>query len=201
MEENDNSLPSKQVSSEASSDLLSKRFSKLKHKAMYINMEHEEVLANFKTAQSSFISNMFKYCHDNSLTPPFEQNPQSSSSKKGGSECLAIKELYREIVQKTHPDKNLSCSKEELDELTEFYHEASEGKKDNDLYKILSVALKLDITINNLSSEYLDEIEASISNLEKKISRIQSDVMWTWYYSSPEEQDAIFQKLTKPKQS
>lgn len=196
MEQNENSLPSKQVTPEVSANLLSKRFSKLKHKAMYINMEYEESSERFKIARASFVSNMFKYCHANSLNPPFTQNSQDSSENTKKEVSEVMKEFYRKIVRKTHPDKTTKLSEEEIDQRSLLYHEATEGKRSGNFNAVLKVALELDISSNNITSEDLDQIEVEISRLEDKISQMKSDIMWGWYFSSPEDQLDIFSKLT-----
>lgn len=163
---------------------------------MYINMEYEESSERFKIARASFVSNMFKYCHANSLNPPFTQNSQDSSENTKKEVSEVMKEFYRKIVRKTHPDKTTKLSEEEIDQRSLLYHEATEGKRSGNFNAVLKVALELDISSNNITSEDLDQIEVEISRLEDKISQMKSDIMWGWYFSSPEDQLDIFSKLT-----
>ena len=188
----------RQDSEDSAFKLREKRFAKLRHKALYINLEHEDVMDTFKHAQSLFISTMFKYCHQHSLDAPFEPVPQGCSPNSGLSlDSQESKELYRKIAKKTHPDTMHGLSEEEMEERASLYQEATEGKKEGDIHKILNVALQLNISVETLTSEFLDQIEVAAHQLESKINRIKKDIMWNWYYASPEEQEEIFKQLTK----
>lgn len=200
----ENAIPedSKHLASQKCEDraneLRQKRFSKLRHKALYIKLEHEDVLDKFKNAQSMFISSMFSYCHRYSLDAPFESVPQGDGGSSSPSlDSQEVKELYRKIAKKTHPDTASGLSEAEMEDRASLYQEATEGKKEGDIYKILHVALQLNISLEILTSDYLDQIEDATNQLEAKINRIKKDIMWKWYYSSPEEQDNIFKVLTK----
>ena len=177
--------------------LLEHRFLKLKHKAIYINMEHEEVAPIFKAAKSSFVSEMFNFCHQQGLRAPFESVPPPATSPEDSTITPETKELYREIALCTHPDRLQGLSEGEIEERVALYHEASAGKASGDFSKLLNVALQLDIDIKKLSHDYLDEMEVAIHDLEAKIQKIKSDIMWKWYYASPENQHSIFSQLTQ----
>lgn len=178
---------------------LSRQFKKLKHYLTYLNMEHDEMFDVFKHAKETFISKMFAYCSEKELTPPFKQDaPQKKDKEKVDKQ--KNKELYREIVKQTHPDKTKNLSEEEIESRAELYQEATEGKMSGDFNKILKVALALDIEINNINEELIQTLEETISKMEKKITSIEKDIMYKWYYCNLEQQESIFQQLTKSKQ-
>jgi len=177
--------------------LLSQRFSKLKHKALYLNMEYDEVFPIFQVARSTFISSMFQYCHEQELNAPFESVPLDSPPGSLASDSEESKELYREIVRKTHPDRLKGLDDSEIEERVSLYHEATTGRKTGDFHKILKVALELNISLKTLTSEYLDQMEAAIGAVEAKVMDIKKDIMWKWYYASPEDQQSIFAQLTQ----
>ena len=89
---------------EPQQEMLSRKFKKLKHKISYLNMENEEVSEVFKHAKEVFISEMLKYCSSKNIMHPFE-NASRDPTKKDSIDNEQIKDLYREIVKKTHPDK------------------------------------------------------------------------------------------------
>jgi hypothetical protein len=192
----ENSSIEKTASELEAQSILSQRFTKLKHKTLYVNMEYEEIAPLFKEAQSSFISQMFKFCDQQRLTPPFKPSavPEPSTPP---SESAQTKDLYREIARKTHPDRTSGLSPSEIEARGCLYQEACEGKKNGDFQAILKVALELNIQPKHLTSWDLDEMEKSIDSLSVKIDIIKNDLMWQWYYCNPQDQEKIFKKLTE----
>ena len=187
-----------QDSNEKAQELLSKRFAKLRHKTLYINMEYEDAASSFRVAQSEFISSMFKYCYHKNLQAPFESVPQAEGSGQPEGEISPeMKELYRQVARQTHPDKTTGLNDKDISERTALYQEASDGKKIGDFEAILKVALELDITPMNLTSSYLDQMEEAASRISTKIRNMKEDIMWNWYYSPPEKQQKMFERLTK----
>ena len=178
--------------------LLKKKFNKLKHKALYIDAEYEETCEIFSFAQSEFVSRMFRYCSDKKIHPPFSEgsgNQKKDESKKDTSDEL--KDLYREIVKATHPDKTKNLPENEIQERKELYLEAVRGKQEGNYWGIFKAALELDVPIKKLSFSYLDELEATINNLEQKMSKMKNDLMYKWYYLNEASQQNIFEQLTK----
>ncbi len=175
---------------------LDKKFKKLKHHIAYLNMEHDEIFDVFKHAKETFISNMFAYCSKKKITSPFSQNKDKKSKSKK-QDKQQTKELFREIVKQTHPDKTKDLPEEEIEARAELYQEATEGKMSGDFNKILKVALELDIEINNINFELIEALEEAIHKMEAKINNIEKDVMYKWYYSTPENQTSIFDQITK----
>jgi len=176
---------------------LSRQFKKLKHYLTYLNMEHDEMFDVFKHAKETFISKMFAYCSENKLTPPFKQEA-AQQNKKEKVDKQKNKELYREIVKQTHPDKTQNLSEEEIESRAELYQEATDGKMSGDFNKLLKVALELDIEITNINEELIQTLEEAISKMEKKITSIEKDIMYKWYYCNPKQQESIFNQLAKP---
>ena len=178
--------------------LLKKKFNKLKHKALYIDAEYEETCEIFSFAQSEFISRMFRYCSDRKIHPPFSEgsgNQKKDESKKDTSDEL--KDLYREIVKATHPDKTKNLPENEIQERKELYLEAVRGKQEGNYWGIFKAALELDVPIKKLSFSYLEELEITIDNLEQKMSKMKNDLMYKWYYLNEASQQNIFEQLTK----
>lgn len=189
---------SNNVDKDVGQSILKKRFDKLRHKALYINLEYEETDEIFNFARANFISSMFQFCSDNKIEAPFE-SCKPNKAQEGDSELDSseVKELYREIVKSTHPDMLSGLSEEEIEERAELYRQAVEGKRQGDFEKILKVALELDINIKNLTSEYLTEIENAINKMESEINKMKNDLMYKWYYCGVEEQNYIFKEITK----
>jgi len=178
--------------------LLKKRFNKLKHKALYIDAEYEEVCDVFSHAKSEFISNMFSYCADRKLRPPLsDDNKKADASKDDAETSEEMKDLYREIVKATHPDKTQNLDENEIEERTQLYQEAVSGKQKGDYWGIFKAALELGVPIKKLSFSYIEELECAISDIEKKTNTIKNDLMYKWYYADENIQASIFEQLTK----
>jgi len=186
----------KTASPSVAQEILAQRFTKLKHKTLYVNLEYEEIAPLFKEAQLSFISQMFKFCDQQGLTAPFKPSAVPEPSTPS-SESAQTKELYREIARKTHPDRTSGLSPSEIEARGCLYQEACEGKKNGDFQAILKVALELNIQPKHLTSWDLEEMEKAIDALAAKIHTIKNDLMWQWYYCNPEDQEKIFKKLTE----
>ena len=78
-----------------------------------------------------------------------------------------------------------------------MYRAAVEGKKKGDFWGILKAALELDVDFKNISEQFIKDVEHSISNIEKEISKIKSDIMYQWYKSSSQVKQSIFEQLTQ----
>ena len=185
---------SRDASKKESHKLLTKKFKKLKHQISYLNIEYEESSEVFKHAKETFISQMFKYCSQQNIEPPFSDKPEEKEERS--QDIRHTKELYREIVKQTHPDKLQGLSEEEIESRAELYQEAANGKSCGDFNKILKVALELDIKVDNINLELLEAIELEINKIENKVAKIKSDIMYKWYYLSPEKQLDVFKQLT-----
>jgi len=192
-EEHKNELDIRNESS-VNKDALSRKFKKLKHHISYLNMEHEEILEIFDFARQKFISSMFEYCSENNKKSPFSQSKEEKNERQKNPEQL--KELYREIVKNTHPDKTKNLSEEEINTRAELYHEATTGKLSGDFNKILKVAIELDIEIESINEELIEMLSNEIDKVETKISTIKKDIMYRWYYSDPDQQKSIFDQIT-----
>jgi len=178
---------------------LAKQFRKLRHKALYLSDEYEEICEEYDEARHLFISTMFQYCADKKIESPLSEKPKDEQKEKEPSTKSSeeTKELYREIVKETHPDKTKDLDKKEIKNRNKLYRAAVEGKKKGDFWGILKAALELDVDFKNISEQFIKDVEHSISNIEKEISKIKSDIMYKWYLSPPDVKQSIFQQLTQ----
>jgi hypothetical protein len=182
--------------SKESEKLLNKKFKKLKHKALYINAEYEDTCEIFSYAQKEFISGMFVYCGRNKIKPPFADKQEEEKKEKKEFQ-QDIKELYREIVKATHPDKTKYLSENQIEERKQLYLDAVQGKREGNFWGIFKAALELDMPMKKISFSYIEELESSISKLEEKISQMKNDLMYKWFYAPESIQLSIFEQLTR----
>lgn len=186
-----------EVNEEESQKLLVKKLNKLKHKALYIDAEYEDMCDIFLHAKNEFVSSMFSYCAKNKIKPPFDGNKEGEDNSDKIESSEEIKDLYREIVKATHPDKTANLSDQEIEERNELYLEAVRGKQQGDYWGIFKAALELNVSIKRLSFSYLEELDNTILELEKKIQKMQGDMMYQWFVASEDQQQNIFNQLTK----
>lgn len=178
--------------------ILKKKFNKLKHKALYIDAEHEEIIDIFNDAKSEFISAIFNYCSERKIHPPLSDNkkPDNPIAEKPET-SEEMKDLYREVVKATHPDKTKNLEDDEIEERTELYQEAVLGKQKGDYWGMFKAALELGVPMKNLSFECLEELEQTISEMEQKTNVMKNDLMYKWFYCDKESRENIFEQLTK----
>ena len=177
---------------------LKKLFNKLRHKAIYLNLEHEDLIEEFEQTRRDFISRMFKYCSEKNITAPFESIPKEKNKEEHLSSD-EMNNLFREIVIKTHPDKNSNLPEEELKRKVELYQEAIEGKKRGNFRKILQVALELNVELKKISPELISQLRKEIKNINQQTKQIKDDTMYKWGKSNDKLKIQIFELLTKDK--
>ena len=61
---------------------LKKQFNKLKHKILYLNMEHEELNEEFQEIRRDFIAKIMIYCQNNKIQSPLESSEEKNIDKK-----------------------------------------------------------------------------------------------------------------------
>ena len=188
-------LPVKYSTPEAQKRL-KKTFKKLRHKAIYLNMEHEELLEKFEEIRRQFIAKMLEYCDNKKIHHPFESVPdiKKNSNQLSNKE---MNEVFREVVKQTHPDLNKNLSDDELNERVDMYNQVTEGKQNGDFRKILKVALELNIDIKKISPQIIDHLRKEIQNMWKQMQQIKNDVMYKWYESDEETRKTMFEIITK----
>ena len=159
-------LPIKYSAPEAQKKL-KKIFNKLRHKAIYLNMEHEELVEEFDEIRRDFIAKMLEYCDNKKIQDPFQSVPdeRDRSTELSSDE---MNDLFREVVKKTHPDLNKNLPEDELNERLDMYNEVVAGKQDGDFRKILKVALELNIGIKNISPEFINQLKKKYKKCKNK---------------------------------
>ena len=119
-----------------------------------------------------------------------------SSSKKEDLLPQEIKNIYRKIMMKTHPDKNRGKVTDEYDE---YYKNAVKSKNDNDKAEILFIAYKLNITeVFDVDEEHFGNIRYKIKTLEMKSTQIDNNPFWIWYHTQNKSlKNIMIQQITK----
>lgn len=92
-----------------------------------------------------------------------------------------LKELYRKIVQKTHPDKINS------DVLNEFYVRAVEANKRGDILTIYAISSELGIKFE-ISDEEVVVLRAQIEMIKMQQINFERTHFWAWANSKQDVQ-------------
>lgn len=188
-------LPVKYSAPEAQKRL-KKVFNKLRHKAIYLNLEHEELVEEFEEIRRKFIAAMLEYCDNKKIQHPFESVPD----KKDKSTELSndeMNDLFREVVKKTHPDLNKDLPEDQIDDRLDMYNEVIEGKQNGDFRKILKVALELNVGVKIISPEFIDQLKKEIEKMEQQMNHIKNDIMYKWDKGDERIKKSIFEIISK----
>lgn len=179
---------------------LRKQFKKLRHKALYLSMEYEELVEEFEEVRHRFISKMLEYCKNKKIEDPFESIAPEKKQKESISDN-DMNELFREIVKKTHPDLNKNLPEEDMEERVDLYNEAVKGKNRGNFRKILQVALELNVQIKTITPEFIQQLKSEIQNMNKSMNHIKQDIMYKWHKAPEQQKQQIFEIITKNQKS
>lgn len=171
-----------------------KYFQKLKYKSKYINLEYEESVEIYNQAKFEFLKSVSEYANKSEKENPFLNNIQKEETKKDKINGDG-KKIYREIVNKTHPDKLININEDKREELQSLYNEASQAKNKNDLDSLFRIASRLNIENEDITIDSINRIEQQIKEKEDYIEKIHKDVAWIWYYANKKERDIILKNI------
>ena len=98
-----------------------------------------------------------------------------------------FKKLFRKIVVKCHPDKmdkNLSIKQKA--EYIDLYELANQANGENNMALLITVAIKLEIELDEEYFEHVESISEESKGVEKEIEGIQNSIAWCWYHTDVE---------------
>lgn len=94
-----------------------------------------------------------------------------------------FKSLYRKIASKTHPDK----VKDDEDK-KKILQEVNRAITEEDYFKLVEYALKLDIDIPKEIQINFGAIQQKIASVHNQVNQITKSVAWEWYHLEDNEQ-------------
>lgn len=122
------------------------------------------------------------------IEPEIEQTDDTSQSQ--GQQ---LKNLYRQIVKRTHPDKI------DNQRLNDIYLEATAYYNQKNKIGIYGVCNKISIAYE-IEPEDLELMQMEINKFQQKISFIESTYTWKWYnLADGEEKDSLILDYIKIK--
>ena len=101
-----------------------------------------------------------------------------------------LKNLYRKIVSKTHPDKIGN------DRYAGVFNAAARAYESDDLAKLLEIAGGLNLEVTELSPEAVSLLKINIISMQKEIHTLKQSTAWAWASAKNEkEKKAIIKFL------
>ena len=98
-----------------------------------------------------------------------------------------LKDLFKKIALKTHPDKLLDLEEDEATLLTELYKEAASAAEVGDGMALLEIAYELGIKVNIDPAKEVDWLSKKIIMLQESISEMKNTAEWIWGHSDGSE--------------
>lgn len=121
-------------------------------------------------------------------------------SPKNGKIDPWVKEIYRQIANKTHPDKimqqeNLGSAEKAILEKT--FIAANKHLEENDGPPLYIIAIELGLKMENIPDNILEYFDKSISTLNEKIEQSKESIEWYWAESSFQDKIKFIENVNK----
>ena len=113
---------------------------------------------------------------------------QKKQEEKAESEPSSeLKSLYREIAKETHPDKLLESDEQIVEEKTRLFKEAHDAVGSKNWFRLREIASGLGLEPPEPTEEQIKLLEASVKEIEAKITSAHKTVAWNWFHFGTEE--------------
>jgi len=102
-----------------------------------------------------------------------------------------LKDLFKKIALKTHPDKLRDIDEEDAVELTELYKEAAGAAEVGDGMALLEIAYELGIKVNIDPEKEVEWLSKKVLTLQEDISEMKNTAEWIWSHSEGAERERV----------
>jgi len=102
-----------------------------------------------------------------------------------------LKDLFKKIALKTHPDKLRDMDEEETDVLTELYKEAASAAEIGDGMALLEIAYELGIKVDIDPAKETEWLSKKVLMLQEAISEMKNTAEWIWSHSEGAERERV----------
>lgn len=106
-----------------------------------------------------------------------------------------LRELFKKIALKTHPDALLGEDEERKEYLTELYKEAASYAEVGDGMGLLEVAYELNLKVEIDTAKEIEWLSNKILSLQEDLSEIKNTVEWIWGQSDGMERVKVEKKI------
>jgi len=130
--------------------------------------------------------------------PEPEENitPDEPDSDEVFGKDKDLKELFKKIALKTHPDKLRDLDEEEREYRISLYKEAANAVKKGDGATLLEIAYELSVVFNIDADKEVKWLNKKIQELEHKMMEIKQTAEWIWYHSDGLNKDIVEKMVT-----
>ena len=108
-----------------------------------------------------------------------------------------IKKVYRQIVIKTHPDKNLDKTEEEREVLARLFERATKAFDETDILELLKICKELGIEGFEIGHNHLDLIKERVKQLNSELELVKKSSIYTWYNLDDDQRKTFIEDLVK----
>jgi hypothetical protein len=175
--------------------LLRSQYNKLRHHLIYLKLEKDDILSLLEHYHCQFNAAVFKYCSDNNLPSPLKEVETKSVQQSSSFSEEDNKKMYREIVQKCHPDKLKNSNEGNAKKMAEIYQNATEAKSHNSFGDLFYSYIELGIEPDILSEDFLAKMHNEASNLSLKIKSLKSNPVYYWGKCSDSKKNKIIKNF------
>jgi hypothetical protein len=102
-----------------------------------------------------------------------------------------LRDLFKKIALKTHPDKLLDKDEEEIEHLTELYKDAAGAAEVGDGMALLEIAYELGIPVKIDPEKEAEWLKKKIEMLKETVSEMKNTAEWIWSHSDGSERDRV----------
>ena len=152
---------------------------------IYESMQ-KEIYADFKQELSNYLYNNFSEQERDAFTEMFYGPPNTPSVEKkkniSEQESRHIKNIFKEIAKKTHPDKHPGDGEKEA-----LFKKAQLASSTGDLSSLKLMAKELDIELPEVTKLDIEILQKKISTLEAKLENYPKTFPWMWNENNREE--------------
>jgi len=107
-----------------------------------------------------------------------------------------LRDLFKKIALKTHPDKLLDKDEEEVEHLTELYKDAASAAEVGDGMALLEIAYELGIPVKIDPEKEAEWLKKKIEMLKETVSEMKNTAEWIWSHSDGSERDRVESMIT-----
>ena len=127
-----------------------------------------------------------KFVSNNPIEPDASQKIPSDPYEKIETDVDddTIREVYRKVAGKTHPDK--------IDGNEKLFKSANQANRNKDFGHLLEMADELGIDVN-LDDKFILEMKKQCSAIIKNVELMKTTMAWTWVHL-PQDQKETFRE-------
>lgn len=115
--------------------------------------------------------------------PEEDITPEVPDSDEVFGKDRDLKELFKKIALKTHPDKLRDLDEEEREYRISLYKEAANAVKKGDGATLLEIAYELSVVFDIDADKEVKWLNKKVQQLEQKMMEIKQTAEWIWYHS------------------